>query len=78
LIGPIEGKPVMFDDTVYFISFDLEEDAVVALSQLNNVDVRRLLSSMIFWDEKRPIKTTILNIVNFERVGGADRQLSFL
>lgn len=78
LIGPIEGKPVMFDDTVYFISFDLEEEAVVALAQLNSVDVRRLLSSMIFWDEKRPIKTTILNTVNFEKVDNAERQLSFL
>jgi hypothetical protein len=78
LIGPIEGKPVMFDDTVYFISFDSEGEAVLALAQLNSVDVRRLLSSMIFWDEKRPIKTTILNSVNFEKVDDMDRQLSFL
>ena len=78
LIGPIEGKPVMFDDTVYFISFDLQEEAVLALAQLNSVNVRRLLSSMIFWDEKRPIKTTILNIVNFAECGGTDGQLSLL
>jgi hypothetical protein len=78
LIGPIEGKPVMFDDTVYFISFDMEEEAMVALRQLNSIDVRRLLSSMIFWDEKRPIKTTILNSVNFEKVEDCDAQLSFL
>lgn len=78
LIGPIEGKPVMFDDTVYFISFDYEEEAVLALAQLNSVEVRRLLSSMIFWDEKRPIKTTILNNVNFEKINNGDRQLSFL
>lgn len=74
LIGPIEGKPVMFDDTVYFISFDSEEDAKVALSQLNSTDARRLLGSMIFWDEKRPIKTTILNAVDFEKVGTIARQ----
>jgi len=77
LIGPIEGKPVMFDDTVYFISFDSKEEADVALAQLNSAEVRRLLSSMIFWDEKRPIKTTILNAVDFEKVDGvADRTLS--
>lgn len=70
LIGPIEGKPVMFDDTVYFISFDSKEEAEVALAQLNSEDARRLLSSMIFWDEKRPIKTTILNAVDFEKVDG--------
>lgn len=68
LIGPIEGKPVMFDDTVYFISFDSKAEADIALAQLNSEEVRRLLSSMIFWDEKRPIKTTILNAVNFAKV----------
>ena len=68
LIGPIEGKPVMFDDTVYFISFDSKEDAETALGQLNSDEARRLLSSMIFWDEKRPIKTTILNAVDFAKV----------
>jgi hypothetical protein len=79
LIGPIEGKPVMFDDTVYFISFDSKEEAEVALAQLNSAEARRLLNSMIFWDEKRPIKTTILNAVDFERVEGvASRQPSLI
>lgn len=79
LIGPVEGKPVMFDDTVYFISFDSKEEAETALGQLNSVDVRRLLSSMIFWDEKRPIKTTILNAVDFEKVDDVDsRQPSLI
>lgn len=68
LIGPIEGRPVVFDDTVYFISFDIKEEAEIALAQLNSADARRLLSSMIFWDEKRPIKTTILNALDFEKV----------
>ena len=78
LIGPIEGKPVMFDDTVYYLSFDSKEEAELALDQLNSADVRRLLSAMIFWDEKRPIKTTILNVVDFEKVGGATRQASLI
>ncbi len=78
LIGPIEDKPVVFDDTVYFISFDTQEEAEVALEQLNSADTRRLLSSMIFWDEKRPIKTTILNAVDFEKVNGVTRQPSLI
>ena len=77
LIGPIEDKAVVFDDTVYFISFELEDEAQKALEQLNSEDVRRLLSSMIFWDEKRPIKTTILNIVNFENVNNTPPQMEF-
>lgn len=68
LIGPIEGKPVMFDDTVYYISFDSEKDAEVAMTLINSSDARRLLNSMIFWDEKRPIKTTILNSFDWEKM----------
>ncbi|MBK9441778.1 MAG: SAM-dependent methyltransferase [Comamonadaceae bacterium] len=74
LIGPIEGRPVMFDDTVYYISFDSRDEAEIALAQLNSDDIRRLLNSMIFWDEKRPIKTAILNLVDFEKVSGTVRQ----
>lgn len=78
LVGPIEGKPVMFDDTVYFVSYDSEDEAQQALAQLNSAEARRLLASMIFWDEKRPIKTAILNSVAFDRVGGACRQPSLI
>jgi hypothetical protein len=78
LIGPIEGKPVMFDDTVYFISFDTKQEAEIALTQINSTEVRRLLNSMIFWDEKRPIKTTILNAVDFEKVDGIGCQPSLI
>jgi hypothetical protein len=78
LIGPIEGKPVMFDDTVYYISFDSKEEAEIALDQLNSPEAHRLLSSMIFWDEKRPIKTTILNSLDFEKVSGLSAQASLI
>lgn len=78
LIGPIEGKPVMFDDTVYYISFDSREEAETSLAQLNSPEVRALMSSMIFWDEKRPIKTSILNVVDFERVGAEAPQFSLI
>ena len=33
---------------------------------------------MIFWDEKRPIKTSILNVVDFERVGAEAPQFSLI
>lgn len=67
LIGPIEGRPVMFDDTVYYISYDSREDAEMAFNKLNSGSARSLLGALIFWDEKRPIKTSILNVVNWEK-----------
>ena len=85
LVGEIKGKPVIFDDTVYFLSFDTEEEARKVLYFLSSQSVQDFFSSMIFWDEKRPIKTSILNSLNlqkpatvqvlklFERTGSAKR-----
>ena len=56
LIGPINGKPVMFDDTVYYISFDTEHDAQEVLDLLKLEPSIKLLSSLIFWDENGQLK----------------------
>jgi hypothetical protein len=71
LVGPIEGQPVMFDDTVYYLSFDTETQARVVLDKLNSKSAIGLLSSLIFWDEKRPIKTGILNALDWTRLDSA-------
>ncbi len=64
----MDGKPVMFDDTVYYLSFDTEEAAIDTLEKLNSKAALNLLSSLIFWDEKRPIKTSILNVLDWSRL----------
>lgn len=66
LIGPIEGKATVFDDTVYFVSFDTEAEAKAALVYLHKPEVKTLLNSLIFWDDKRPVKTGILNMLKWE------------
>ncbi len=66
LIGELNDKPVVFDDTVYFLSFDTEEQARKVLYTLLSQNVQDFFSSMIFWDEKRPIKTNILNRLNLQ------------
>lgn len=72
LVGPIEGRPVMFDDTVYYLSFDSEEEARGVLKLLTTTAATRLLSSLIFWDEKRPIKSSILNVLDWSLIPSAD------
>lgn len=67
LVGPIENKPVMFDDTVYYLSFDTEEQARTTLERITTPETLSLYDSLIFWDEKRPIKTSILNIIDWSR-----------
>ena len=59
----------MFDDTVYYLSFDTEQEAQAVLALFNSESATRLLSSLIFWDDKRPIKTSVLNVVDWARLG---------
>jgi hypothetical protein len=72
LVGKIEGKPVVFDDTVYFLSFEQEDEARRVLDFLASTAATDLLSSMIFWDEKRSIKTSVLNSLRLEPVRQAE------
>jgi hypothetical protein len=64
LIGPIDGRPVVFDDTVYFLGFGTEDSAREALERLHCERVTSFLQSMIFWDDMRPVKTDILNRID--------------
>lgn len=68
LVGQIEGKPVIFDDTIYFLSFDDEQQARRVYELLLSPPATQFLSSLIFWDEKRPIKASILNRLNLRRL----------
>ena len=68
IIGPIENKPVIFDDTIYFLSFDSKEEATKIYQILNSREVLSLLDSMIFWDEKRPITAKILNRIDLVKI----------
>jgi hypothetical protein len=68
LVGPIDGKPVQFDDTVYYVSFNTREEAQEALDRIQSEEASELYSSLIFWDEKRPIKASVLNAVDWSRV----------
>jgi hypothetical protein len=64
LVGQINSKAVVFDDTVYFLSFEDEKDTYRTLTLLTSPQARDFYSCLIFWDEKRPIKSSILNSLN--------------
>lgn len=61
MVEPIDGKPVIFDDTVYFLSFETREEAARVLEILSSSTARAFYNALIFWDEKRPIKSSLLN-----------------
>lgn len=60
-VGKTNGKPTVFDDTVYFLSFEDERLALQAFTLLTSQTAIDFYCSLIFWDEKRPIKSSILN-----------------
>lgn len=61
LVPPHEGMPVLFDDTVYFVAFDTQEEAKVAFSMLTAEHRLAALAERMFVDDMRPAKAKILN-----------------
>lgn len=74
LIEPIDGKPVQFDDTVYYVSFGSFDEANEAFEGIQSLPATELYSSLIFWDEKRPIKSSVLNTVDWSRVPASNKR----
>ena len=68
LIGPLDGKTVVFDDTVNFLSFDTKEEAEFVYHLITSTPALEFLESMIFWDEKRPITTQVLRKLSIKEV----------
>ncbi len=60
VIDPFEGKPVVLDDTCYFLACHSKEEAELIVMLLNSKPAREFLASFIFWDAKRPITAKIL------------------
>lgn len=68
LISPLENKTVLLDDTCNFISFDTKEEAEYILSLLKSEPAIQYLNARVSWESKRPVKTEILNSIDFEKL----------
>lgn len=66
LIGPHNGKPVLFDDTCYQLGFDSQQEAKRIYNQVTEDDCVEFLNSITFWDNKRPVTAEILNQLRIE------------
>ena len=60
-------KPVMLDDTGYFLAFDRYDDAYMAMLVLNSSPVQEFLQSIAFSDAKRPWTKKILSRINMSQ-----------
>jgi hypothetical protein len=63
-IGPIDGRPVMLDDTCYFLACRSIEQAALIVSLLHDPICHVLLASITFWDAKRPITKKLLQRID--------------
>lgn len=67
LIPPFKDKTVMVDDTVYFISTDLEYEAYILFGILNNALIQDFLNSISFLGNKRPYTKDILQRISLSK-----------
>lgn len=78
LVKPQNGKPVMLDDTCYFIGFDTFEQAEYVWNLLNTDIVGNLLKSISFDDAKRMITKDILMRIDLKKVAQIKGYKSYL
>ena len=67
-VGPMGGKPVVFDDTVYFLPCRSQDEADFVHGLVRSKPYCQLLHGMIFAAEKRPVTAEILRRISLERV----------
>jgi hypothetical protein len=60
VVGPYKEKPVVLDDTCYFIACQTEKEAFFIAKLLNSDTAKDFFSTFIFWDGKRPITVDVL------------------
>lgn len=65
-VGPIDGKPVMVDDTCYFLACRSAGQAALVSSLLNDPVCLKFIGSLLFKDSKRPITKGILQRIDLD------------
>jgi len=84
LVLPQNDKPVMLDDTCYFIGFEKIEYAIYAIILLNSKTTEAFLKSITFSDAKRVftkdllMRLDLLNLAKFISRNEIEEQIVFL
>ncbi len=78
VVGPHEGRPVVFDDTCYFLPCETRGQAELLAELLESEPARELYAAFVFWDAKRPITSRLLgrlDLVELARELGRESEL---
>jgi hypothetical protein len=68
LVGPVNGRPVLFDDTCYFLPFEEQCEGRVVAAILNSPECQIFLASLTFANTKRPITVELLQRLNLRAI----------
>jgi len=68
VLGPVDGQPVLLDDTSYFLPYTTEQAARDALARLQHPRTRAFLAARTFPDAKRKITARRLQRLDLSRV----------
>jgi len=78
VIGPFQDKPVVLDDTCYFLACENKSEAVAIAELLNSEVAKDFFSAFLFWDTKRPITLELLrqlDLIQLARQSGVGNQV---
>ena len=67
-IGPINGKPVVLDDTSYFLPCRTQAEAEYLTTLLGSSTAQAFYKAFVFWDAKRPITADLLRRLDLRRL----------
>lgn len=67
-VPPVQGRPVMLDDTCYFIPCNSEREARLFCDLLNSPACQEFLKSLVFLDSKRPVTTEVLRRISLRAI----------
>lgn len=71
IVGPFDGRSVVFDDTCYFLACHNEREARCVCNLLNSEVAAEFYRAFLFWDAKRPITADLLNRLELNAVARA-------
>lgn len=67
-VGSVGGKPIMVDDTCYFIPCDSKSEAEFFADLLNSETAQRFISALVFMDAKRPVTIDVLKRIDLKKL----------
>jgi len=68
IVGPYDGKPVVLDDTCYFLACRTKEEADIIMRIIESRVAQEILTAHIFWDAKRPITRDVLSALDITAI----------